>query len=350
MNPGKRRYDVDWLRVLAIALLLIYHVSVVFQPWGKKVGFIQNEESITILEIPMSMINIWRIPLLFIISGMGVCFAMEKRNWMQLLLERTRRILIPLLFGSLAVVPVHRCIFQAYYGQELVYRPRPGHLWFLGNIYIYVLIFTALFSALKNNPENTVTKGLKSILKYPVGLYLFTLPFIIEAWLIRPRSYAHYAFTDHGFWMGLIAFFSGFCFILVGDLFWKAVERIRYPALVIAFSLYLLRLAVFHMDVPHGYTAFESANWLFAVFGFGSSCCNHPGKILRYLSQAAYPVYIVHMIFIYSGSFWILPLGLPGSVKLIILTVMTFVGSLLLYECLIRRINIVRPLFGLKQT
>ena len=92
MLSTNRRYDIDWLRVITIGLLLIYHIAIVFQPWGVFIGFIQSDRSLESLWIPMTMLNVWRIPLLFFVSGMGVCFAIRKRNWKQLLLERTQRI------------------------------------------------------------------------------------------------------------------------------------------------------------------------------------------------------------------------------------------------------------------
>ena len=106
MKTTERRYDIDWLRVIAIGLLMIYHIGFVFLPWGVFIGFIQNEEPIESLWNPMSMLNIWRIPLLFFVSGMGVCFAIQKRSWKELILERTRRILLPFL---LSIYPSKNC-------------------------------------------------------------------------------------------------------------------------------------------------------------------------------------------------------------------------------------------------
>ena len=111
----ERRHDIDWLRVIAIGLLLIYHIAIVFQPWAVFIGFIRSSESLNGLWKPMSMLNVWRIPLLFFVSGMGVYFAMRKRNWKELVVERSRRILIPFLFGMVAIVPLHFLIFQSYY-------------------------------------------------------------------------------------------------------------------------------------------------------------------------------------------------------------------------------------------
>jgi len=105
-----RRYDIDWLRVIAIGLLLIYHIAIIFQPWVMFIGFIRNDDSVEVIWTPMTMLNVWRIPLLFYVSGMGLYFAMKKRNWKKLILERSKRILLPFAFGFLAITPLHtRC-------------------------------------------------------------------------------------------------------------------------------------------------------------------------------------------------------------------------------------------------
>src|SRR5882762_7299013 len=77
MSTQNRRYDIDWLRVIAIGLLLIYHIAIGFQPWGIMIGFITNDESWFSLWTPMMMFNIWRILFLFFVSGMGVYFYMQ---------------------------------------------------------------------------------------------------------------------------------------------------------------------------------------------------------------------------------------------------------------------------------
>ena len=136
-----RRYDIDWLRVLALGLLIIYHAIVSFQPWGYLIAFPQNEDSLEKLWIPMGLINIWRIPILFIISGMGVRFAMGSRNWRALLKDRTIRIFVPYIFGFFFICPINLYLASIYFKEiELGgYIPNPGHLWFLGNIFTYVL-------------------------------------------------------------------------------------------------------------------------------------------------------------------------------------------------------------------
>jgi glucans biosynthesis protein C len=146
-----RRYDIDWLRVIAIGLLLIYHVAIGFQPWGIMIGFITNEYPWAALWIPMSLLNVWRIPLLFFVSGMGVYFAMQQRNWKELIKERTLRIWLPFVFGIFAIVPLHVLLWQYYYKMKLEYQYNAGHLWFLANIFAYVILLCPLLYYFKRN-------------------------------------------------------------------------------------------------------------------------------------------------------------------------------------------------------
>ena len=79
------------------------------------------------------------------------------------------------------------------------------------------------------------------------------------------------------------------------------------------------------------------------MFAFGYKYLNRGGQTLAYLSQAAYPVYILHMIFLYLGSLLIFPLSLPVEVKFMLLLLFTLAECFLTYKFLIRGINIIRP-------
>jgi peptidoglycan/LPS O-acetylase OafA/YrhL len=348
MKTTERRFDIDWLRVIAIGFLILYHVGFVFLPWGVFIGFIQNGESINTLWNIMSMLNIWRIPLLFFVSGMGVCFAIRRRSWKQLILERTRRILVPFLFGILCIVPLHLLVWQKYYNQDISYSLQVSHLWFLANIFIYVLVLSPLFFYLKKHESGKFSRILKMLAGTLPGLLIMMGVFVIEAILLKPESFETYSMTLHGFLLGLLAFLFGFIIVHAGEAFWKIVSKWRWLLLLLASALYTFRLAEFELMAPNYLKAVESNLWIFTIFGFGYRYLNHPGKALSYLSQAAYPVYILHMIFLYVGSYLIVPLELPALVKLILVLASTFIGSFAIYEFIIKRIHFLRPLFGLR--
>jgi peptidoglycan/LPS O-acetylase OafA/YrhL len=344
----ERRHDIDWLRVIAIGLLLIYHIAIVFQPWAMFIGFIRSEEPLQELWIPMSMLNVWRIPFLFFVSGMGVYFAIRKRNWGQLLLERGRRIGIPLVFGFLAITPLHFLLFQGYYHMPLSYFPHLGHLWFLANILAYVVLLSPVFFYLRKRPDGRVMHGVRRVVGNPIGLIALSGFFILEVLLVGPQLFEQYAETWHGFFIGLLAFFFGFVFVASGKVFWQTVLQWRWLFLGMALLLYAFRLLAFELRAPGYLMAVESNLWIFAVFGFGYKYLNQPSALLRYLSQAAYPVYIIHMFVLYGGAMLLLPLQIPVILKFATLVAFTLAGCYLIYEFIIRRVAWLRPLFGLK--
>lgn len=344
----QRRYDIDWLRVIAIGLLLIYHIAIIFQPWAMFLAFIKSDELAEGLWKSMTLLNVWRIPFLFYVSGMGVYFAIQRRNWKDLLLERTKRILLPFLFGMIAIVPLHFLIFQKYYGLPLGYAAHAGHLWFLGNIFLYVLILIPLFFYLKKTAGSRFQAGLEKFMSNPIGPISISALFVLETILVKPQVFEMYAMTWHGFFLGLLAFFFGFLFVYSGKTFWQTMLKWRWFYLALALSFYLIRWTVYDLMAPGYLMAIESNFWIFSIFGFGYKYLNKPSRALNYLSQAAYPVYIIHMFVLYSGAALILPLAIPVFVKFLLIVLFTGIGCLSIYEFIIRRIGVLRPFFGLK--
>lgn len=346
MNTLERRYDIDWIRVVAIGLLLIYHVAIGFQKWGIMIGFIANDTSWDSLWVPMSALNVWRIPLLFFVSGMGVYFAMQSRTWKSLLGERALRILLPFVFGCFCIVPIHVYLWKEYYNFDMGYVPDPGHLWFLGNIFVYVLIFLPVLYLIRNSAKatNLITK----LFSTPIGLLFVAACFQAEALIIKPVPFEMYARTTHGWVLGGLAFFFGFCFVLSGAAFRDMIIRWRWVFAVLALGLYIVRVTVFTSQAPFYLLIPESQCWIYAVLAFGSKYLNRPGKALTYLSQAAYPVYILHMIFLSLGSYYIFRMAMPVYLQFVLVLIVTFGGCFITYEFLVRRISFIGILFGVK--
>ena len=113
---------------------------------------------------------------------------------------------------------------------------------------------------------------------------------------------------------------------------------------MLAVLLYLVRLVFFELSVPNPLIAFESFNWMLAIIGFGSSYLNKPSRTLSYLSQAVFPVYILHLPLQFLFTLLILPTNLLAISKLLLLLIVTLGASLLTYELIIRRLKWIRPL------
>ena len=298
----------------------------------------------------MMIFNIWRIPILFMISGMGAYFALRNKNWKVFLKDRSKRILFPYIFGFFFICPISIYVASTFYSKQIGYYPNPGHLWFLGNIYSYVLLLLPLMLFCIKNPDNFIFKILRTLLKPRLGIFFFAFIIGIEGVLFSPDDYADYFMNIHGFMLGLICFFLGFIMVAMKHDIWQIIQNTRSITLFLAFIFCLIRLYfAFTIDhkVPKFIIGFESMCWMLAVFGYGSFYLNHQSKALTYFKDAVYPIYILHMPLQSLLSYLIMPAQIPSLVKLNLLIIGTLFCSIFLYE-IIKRMNWIRPIFGLR--
>jgi glucans biosynthesis protein C len=347
MQISERRYDIDWIRVIAIVLLIVYHTAIVFQPWGVMIGFITNKETWDSLWIPMKMLNVWRIPLLFYISGMGVYYSMQNRSWQQLLLDRGKRILVPLLFGCFVIVPLQLLLLFYHYKMPFNYVVNAAHLWFLGNISIYVVVLLAPFIYITKNKTGVATQAVVKVFSHPVSILLIVLLLIGEVVLIQPVIYELYANTYHGFLLGFLCFLFGFCISLAGSSFTKMISKWKWLLLLAAIALYGWRVVLNNATEFKIFIPVESTCWILSIFAFAYQHLNRPSKVLSYLSKAAYPIYIMHMLLLFAASLLILPMQVSVFIKFPLLVLFTLTGSGIFYEFVLKRIRLLRFLTGI---
>ena len=347
-----RRYDVDWLRTIALVLLIVYHAMISFRMSAHKIGFPEAPNSIEWLEAIMTWLNVWRIPLLFVISGMGTAFALRRRSVGDLVKDRTRRFLEPLLFGSFVIVPLTTVFFQLYTGtplENIAYKPGNGHLWFLSHLAGYVILTLPLIAATKKYPDGLLLRLLERGLHLRgMVLLLFGASFALEAWLNEPQYFATWVIGR--FVAGWICFGFGFLMVSVGQAFWDAVERDRWLFATVGSGLYLIRLVDYgFVNVPNPLLAIESTSWMLTCFGFAAVHLNHPSARLRYLNGAVYPIYILHMPIQYMLSIFILPLDAPPLLLLSLLVVGVLGISWAIYHIVLRQIIWLHWAFGISE-
>ncbi|WP_282160046.1 acyltransferase family protein [Ulvibacterium marinum] len=367
-----RRYDLDWLRVGVFALLIFYHVGMFFVPWG---WHIKNNVIYEWPTYPMLFINQWRLPILFIISGMGTYYALGKRSGKQFASERIRRLYIPLAFGMLLIVPpqvyLERVVNGQFEGHFFSFWPRHAftwiypegnlswhHLWFLPYLLVYSLILLPIFLRLRNNPQNSLLLWIQKRIKKPFGLFLFLPPlYLVEAFM-EPFFPVTHALVDDWFTFVnyLLFFFFGFVLISVQEVFWNTVERHRRYYLycgILGFSVWLcIRLLLEDTTLVHFTEAFVKVfnlwSWILVLFGYAATYLNKRSKLLSYCNQAVYPFYILHQTLTIIIGYYVMDVSWPLFTKIIVMSVGTFGGCWLLYEFLIRKWKVTRLLFGLK--
>ncbi len=339
-----------------------------FVPWDWE---LKNNETVEWLQWPMLFINRWRLPILFVISGMGTRFALSHRTGQMFAKERLKRLLLPLLVGMLLIVAPQIYLVRLSqgisYSSFLEFYPHffegayPegnftwAHLWFLPYLLLMSLVFIPLFIYLRKK-DNSIIDGLDSILKnYPLVLYIPILPlFLVDAFL-EP----YFPITNGliGDWYALVSyslfFVSGFVLISCGNIFWNAVKRIRFTAFllgIVAFSAMVWSWE--NIPDPYWNSLLATINrwtWILAIFGFSSMYLNRESKIVKYRNKAVYPFYILHQTVIIFLGYYLMKSLMDVGLKALIMVVGTFTVCWAIYELVILRVPLIQPLFGVKR-
>ena len=367
-----RRYDIDWLRVLVFGLLIFYHTGKFFEPDD---FHIKNNILYDWLELPMYFLNRWRLPILFIISGMGTYFALNKRNTWQFSKERFIRLFIPLIFGMLFIIPpqvyIERFTDNAFSGTysnfwltDAFVGVYPDgnlswhHLWFLPYLLLFSLVWLPVFNYIKKYPANRLMLWLSNQIKKPLGLFWFCLPLILIEFALEPYFPKTHALIGDWYLLVKYGILFGYGFILMHlkDVFWKNLNSYRMVYTIMAFvSFSILYFSVWIMEDTYFSYGLELAIipvnywcWILVVFAFGTKYLNSPSKQLTYVNEAVYPFYILHQTITIIIGYYIMNLNWEFLPKFFIMIIGTFLGSWMIYEFGIRRWMLIRPLFGLK--
>lgn len=366
----ERRYDLDWLRVGVFALLILYHVGMFFVPWG---WHLKNDVIYPELRWPMLFVNQWRLPILFVISGMGTYFAYAYRSPGQYARERVYRLLLPLVFGMLVIVPpqvyLERLASGQFAGSYWEYWTGPAftgiypegnlswhHLWFLPYLLLFSLLLAIPFRRIKDGPSRLV-QWVQARLQTRWGWMVFIVPLYLWEAFLEPFFNVTHALV--GDWFALInfgtLFFFGFLLIASGSVFWEHVTRYRRQNLLLGLVSFALLIGIWQFEDggPRHFTeaalkVFNLWTWIFVLFGYAAVYLNRPSGLLRYCNRAVYPFYILHQTLTLILAYFLLGTDWGFWPRFLLLTVGTFGGSWLIYQGIILPLKPLHPLFGLK--
>ena len=375
----QRRHDLDWVRVLAFGLLVLYHVGMYYVSWD---WHVKSPFASPALEPLMFLTSPWRLSLLFLISGVALAHLLNARPE-RLLRTRSWRLLVPLLFGMIVVVTP-----QAYYEViekapggfndgylafwsrylagdptfcregECLDLPTWNHLWFVVYLWVYTMVVVGsvrAFPRISAKVGNLLARQLEG-----VGLLLWPAAALAVARLALVGTFeSTHALVDdwynHAQYLGVFAL--GF---LLGQRapLWDAMRARRHIALAIALVSYLAwtayAISFAELEPPTALRMAMRLVWslnqwtaIVAILGYARHFAPGDSPALRYLSQAVFPVYILHQTVIVVLAHEAQPLGLHPAVEGPLLVLATFTACFAGYE-VIRRITWLRPLFGLK--
>lgn len=378
MSSPVRRYDLDWLRLIAIVILLFYHTGMWFNTWG---WHVKNSELSRSFEFWMVWLHPWRMPLLLFISGAGTYMALGKRTRKQFVGERFRRLFIPLLFGMFVVVPPQ--IYYEHYDQYPNYwefyktvfqfKPYPGgsfswhHLWFVLYLLVYSLVLLPFLGFIRSERSNDFKLKIRKWLSTAWGMLIIPSTFIFLTQLaLRPFFPEElHNLTDLAF----IVFYG--CFFFFGTLFysdqdlWQSVEKNRKKLLLGAILILIPFYGVFlhwHKIIDIGIHNEDTLDLIFdissiylswftliAVIGYGQHYLNKFNPILPFTNEGLYPFYILHQTVIIWLGFYICRLDWSIAAKYWSISFLTLAFCVAFYFLLIRPFNVIRLLFGVRK-
>lgn len=369
----ERHYGLDWLRIGAFGLLILYHVGMFFVPWD---WHVKTARPIDWLAIPMLATNAWRIPLLFLVSGYASRVLLAKsRGPAAFLGDRSSRLLIPLAFAMAVVVapqPWVELVFKHGYAADFwqfyvrdyfrfgeiegIVVPTWQHLWFVAYLWVYTVAVGIAARFAPSGMQRCFDRILTSwrLLALPIAWLL-----VVRLLLLPGVGETHDLFFDpaaHAVY--LPAFLFGFALGGTRAL-WPSIRQLWKPAAAMALIGFGALAAVeirWPGDTP-------APDWAMALFRAGRALqawgaivallwvadryWNHDHSARTMLTQAVFPFYIIHQTIIVLLGWWLLRFALPAMAEFIVLLLATAIGCWLFYD-IGRRIGALRPLIGLK--
>jgi len=315
-----RLHCLDWLRVIAIGVLLIFHIGMVYVPdWGYHY---KNPLASDWIKSLMLLTSPWRMGLLWLVSGIALAYMCGSYNVMKLAIKRTNQILLPLLIGVLFVVPVqlfaqmkqagdmplnfidfvHAFFIQpkqyfVNYSSGIWPRFDVNHLWFLRSLWRFSIILILLSPILNSHIAKSVGAWLATRLN--CLLLLFAIPIVMIELLMEGESVREY----YGFLLLLLGFSLG-----LHTSFWETLAKhLKLLCILSLVAMAALQIGFIEIWQPQLNQTNEVLDLLIkciyvsnkilpllAILALSYRFLNKPNKIITGLNPYVFPLYILH--------------------------------------------------------
>jgi len=375
MLPKERIHYLDWLRISAFALLILFHS---WQPFNNFHWLIKSPYRTAVADVLTVFFHTWRLYLIFFVSGVGTFLALRSRG-RKFFTDRFQRLIVPFLFGIIVVIPCQYyyqklqkqpdllfCDFIVHYPQFIASRPYKFdlfqwllelgiHLWYLPSLFIMTVILYPVYNGMN------LSRPLKVLAQRPSLLMLFALPVLLTFILLKPIFPEYTSVAD--FITYALLFLYGFVFMqehpVALPVLHKNSGRLLIAGIVSSVLLIgcllvpSLKEAAFHpnysinhsiVSILLGISAFS---WPLYFVNLFSRRCNVSHYLLPELNKSVLPVYIIHQTIIVIGGYYIIKYTASGILQFILIVLLTALLSIPFYW-VIKKFRVTRFLFGLR--
>jgi peptidoglycan/LPS O-acetylase OafA/YrhL len=367
-----RRYDLDWLRVLGILAVFIYHSSRFF---NMEDFMVKNPTWYPGVEVWNRFATSWLMPLMFIVSGASLFYALGKgegglKAAGTFVKDKALRLLVPVVVcdfthASLQVY-LDRLTHGEFSGTYFQFLPhyffdnfewQGMHLWYLWLLFLFSILLYPLMRWLKGRGRDMLSK-LGDLLARPGAVYALALPAILLVVLLDYNSAVMEHNAGWAFIVYLWLILAGFL-VVSHERLQASIERLRWLSLPIGLVLVGCSIFLLTLDVGPAFGTWRYAlgwgtralgSWccVLAFLGFGRKHLNFSTPFLKYANEAVLPFYILHQTVLLSVGYFVVQWTIPDLLKWLIIVPVSFVIIMTLYEFVVRRFNVMRVLFGMK--
>jgi hypothetical protein len=380
---NERLYYIDWLRVLAMGAVFFFHCARFF---GGGIWHLNNAEVSIFAHLFIGILDLWLMPLFFLLSGVGAWYGLQRKTGNQFIWERIKRLLIPLYtVGLFFLIPpqfyFELCsnagftgtfwdVLPRYFERFFSFNPAwpgsfvpytwSGHLWFLQFLFLISLATLPALAYLKTPGGTKIISLLAGWFGQRGGAFLFVIPMCLI--MIPIRHFFHVRYTWAEFLVYALLFVLGYI-IPADKRFVQSFDRSKWLGLalgLIGFGGEGFLILGLHYQFPGGepfsmlYIAFNiifsfaSWGWIVFILGTGSKQLNFNHYILSYANKAVLPFYIFHQTVILVVGWFIIPLELSMIIKYILIAIVSFISIMILYQGLVKQFRPIQLLFGMK--
>jgi glucan biosynthesis protein C len=384
-SQAERLYYLDWLRVLGIICVFLFHNARFFDLMDWEV---KNKETFLGITIVIMFINFWIMPLFFMLAGASTSIALKTKTMFQYIRARFWRLVIPYIFGIVILIPPQAYVeslnkerfigsffsfFPWYYGRKLLtvhlgfdpiwFGHFGKHLWFLAFLFLFSLLALPIIHYLKSQDGNRIMEQLTMVGEKIGGIYFFILPLIVAQIIVRPMFPKYPSWADFTYWF--LIFLIGYIFFS-DKRFIETADHYKYISLasglsflvvlIILFNYFLAYLKVW-WDQPsyslscilfHVLWGATTWFWLMVFLGFGKKILDVKNKWLKNLNEAVMPFYMLHQTVILIIGFQVIQWPTGMLLKYIVTGLVSLMIIVSIYYLLIIRIKWLRIAFGMK--
>ena len=387
----ERRYDLDWLRVGAMLAVFFFHCARFFGGGG---WHLSNSEESLVATLFIGLLDLWIMPLFFLLSGAGSWYALKSRSGGRYLLERVKRILIPLYGIGAFIIVLPQVYFELFsnrgytgtfwellpryvvsaftslpnFNDPFFFNVMMGHLWFLQYLFLISLLVLPLLLFLRSERGQRFIARLAGWCGRWGGIFLFLIPLAVVRIALthlfkgQEHSWAHFLYFVVFFVIGYI--------IPADERFTEGIKKVGWLCLALGIIgsagegafLFILKYNYANLHHEGGepfsllYVLFNtlmsiaSWSWVVFIFSLGAKYLSRPGRnrMLAYGNEAVLPFYILHQTVILCVGWFVIRWNIGMLPKYLIIVVCSFIIIMALYEGLVRHFNVVRFLFGMR--